>query len=486
MLLVDYGLNRSRMYTHDINRDWRKNRNPDPNCTPPDIGVDTNRNFYYTWGQPGAGEYCIGDTYRGHAAGSELETSAMRNLVFNSGVTPAGKYRPAALLNIHAYGNLVLWPDGNGYPDAEGKNCNTWSNCMSPDHGAERYLLGSEYKPLKWLVDEVKGTPYPTDSLLRNLYELSGGLDGEAMMGDPMGSRNCIASGYELTNTPYTFFAENMPASQVDALFENQKEFARYILDNLTALDSGIYFTEKVGNFSFPAIERRCYDQGESACWQTSAQRPRFYISALKTLTGVSIKPPSGYTGTSSADLTGFKYKLYRWKPATDFLFPPWAQVCADQVPCRTISIDGSTGGVDLGDSSYFPYKSGFTWNSTNKYWYQTGGFNSYLTRKYVNLTHMTAAHLFFSYRSGIDSGYVIKVFVEYAGGSKTVRVYPRDYAVNPTFRRFRTESIDVGFASKKTNVRVKFQVTAGPSTPPGYLKDFQVGDVVFVGWYVP
>jgi hypothetical protein len=472
-------------YTHDAVRLWRKNRNPDPGCAPPNIGVDPNRNFYYTWGQPGASDTCGGQecTYRGFAAGSELETGAMRSLVFNSGVTPAGKYRPAALLNLHAYGNLVMWPDGNGSPDAEGKNCNTWSNCMAPDHGAQRYLLGSEYKPCPWLVDEVKGTPYPTDSLLRNLYELSGGLDGEAMMGDPMGSRNCIAACLELTFTAETFFAENLPESQVEALYGNQKEFVRYMLDNLIVLDNDKFFTEKVGYLSFGSVERRCYEQGESACWQSSAQRPRFYVSALKTLSGVNIDPAPGYSGTQSADLTGFKYKLYRWKPATDFLFPPWIKVCANQVPCSTISIDGSTDKVDLGDPDYFE-RSGFTWNATDKYWYQTGGVGSYLKRKYKDAKHSVATHLFFSYRSG--SGYVIKVIVKYAGSSKTVRIYPRDYAVNPPGRRFRTESIDVGFVDKKTNVNVSFLVSSGPSTPPPSGKDFQVGDVVFVGRHVP
>jgi len=469
-------------YTHDLYRLWRKNRNPDPQCTPPDIGVDPNRNFPYTWDQPGgASLYCDHDTYRGQFPASENETNAMRNLVFNSGVTPSGKYRPAVLLNIHSYGNYVLWVEGNGI-DAEGKYCDIRSNCMFPDHGAMRTLFGSEYRPIPWLRDEVKLTPYATDSLYRNIYQVSGGLSGDVMMGDPMGSRNAFAAGFELTNTSSGFYAEYLPPGQIDDLAYNQREFVHYVLMRLLKIDDGSYFASEVGHYSLPMVERRCYQQNK--CWYEIYHRPRFYVSALKTLSSITITPPPGYIGVTGMDLEGYAYDLYRWKPDTDFLFPPEFKVCAQGVPCDYVSLDGSEGPVDLGDPSMFTGGSGFAWDTDGRFWIQTGGVGSYLKRKWSNLSKMVDAHLFYSYKFDPDAGYHVKVIVEYYPGySKTIRVYPRDHVNDVRVNGFRTESLDVKFVDCNQQVRVIFQVVAGPGTPPPPDDEFQVGDVVFVGW---
>jgi len=86
------------------NRFWRKNRRV--NAGTGNMGVDTNRNWGHQWGSNnGSSGNPASDTYRGLAAFSEPEPAAMRDLM-NS--LP----RLAAYIDIHSYGNLLMYPWG--------------------------------------------------------------------------------------------------------------------------------------------------------------------------------------------------------------------------------------------------------------------------------------------------------------------------------------------------------------------------------------
>ena len=82
---------------------WRKNRRINQNT--PCIGVDLNRNYSVGWGGPGSSSSPCSDTYRGTAAFSEPESTALSNFYLAKGTFGAGN-------SIHTYGLLHLYPWG--------------------------------------------------------------------------------------------------------------------------------------------------------------------------------------------------------------------------------------------------------------------------------------------------------------------------------------------------------------------------------------
>lgn len=82
---------------------WRKNRR---SPTPPDIGVDLNRNYGYKWGYSNFGSSARpwDDTYRGPAPFSEPETQMIRDFL--------ATYQPRTCMDIHTYGQYNLYPWG--------------------------------------------------------------------------------------------------------------------------------------------------------------------------------------------------------------------------------------------------------------------------------------------------------------------------------------------------------------------------------------
>ncbi|MCC6661200.1 MAG: hypothetical protein IT437_09975 [Phycisphaerales bacterium] len=85
---------------------WRKNRRPE--CIQganPRFGVDTNRNWGYQWGGPGASTDPCNDTYRGTGPFSEPETQVLRDFVL-------ARPRIRAMMDFHSYGQLVMSPWG--------------------------------------------------------------------------------------------------------------------------------------------------------------------------------------------------------------------------------------------------------------------------------------------------------------------------------------------------------------------------------------
>ncbi len=101
---------------------WRKNTNQNY-CSPTssDRGADLNRNFSYQWGccSGSSGSQCS-ETYRGPSPASEPETQAVRDYMRTQFPDQRGPNlndrapddATGIYLDIHSYGELVLWPWG--------------------------------------------------------------------------------------------------------------------------------------------------------------------------------------------------------------------------------------------------------------------------------------------------------------------------------------------------------------------------------------
>ncbi len=90
------------IYSRTTYRYWRKNRRFIGGST---YGVDLNRNWGEGWGGPGSSPSATSETYRGLSPFSEPETQALRDFFL-------AHPNVRAQLDIHAYGQDILWPYG--------------------------------------------------------------------------------------------------------------------------------------------------------------------------------------------------------------------------------------------------------------------------------------------------------------------------------------------------------------------------------------
>jgi hypothetical protein len=129
---------------------WRKNVNNLFCADTPSRGVDLNRNFPFQWSCCGgsSGAECS-STYRGPSAASESETQAVINYLQTifpdqrgPGVNdPAPSNATGVFIDIHSFGNLVLWPYG-------------YDTTLAPNHTAlqtlgRRFAWYDNYSPEK-------------------------------------------------------------------------------------------------------------------------------------------------------------------------------------------------------------------------------------------------------------------------------------------------------------------------------------------------
>jgi murein tripeptide amidase MpaA len=106
----------------NLNTSWRKNTNPGTlACGPVGYGVDLNRNSSFGWNGPGASTYPCSDIYMGTSAASEPETQAleayMRSIFPDQRGPLISDAAPitttGAMISLHSYSGLVLWPWGD-------------------------------------------------------------------------------------------------------------------------------------------------------------------------------------------------------------------------------------------------------------------------------------------------------------------------------------------------------------------------------------
>jgi hypothetical protein len=104
----------------ELGQMWRKNTNQNY-CSPtsPNRGADLNRNFDFLWSCcGGSSPYPCDETYRGPASASEPEVQAIQNYLRSQfsdqrGANlndPAPASAKGLFIDVHSYGQLVLWP----------------------------------------------------------------------------------------------------------------------------------------------------------------------------------------------------------------------------------------------------------------------------------------------------------------------------------------------------------------------------------------
>ncbi|XP_058821058.1 zinc carboxypeptidase-like [Topomyia yanbarensis] len=95
-------------YTKEVNRMWRKNRNPHNILC---YGVDLNRNFPGHWMEGGASNVSCTNSFAGPTAASEIETQNVMNYFLKY------KNNIELYLSFHSYGQYMLFP--YGYENAD-------------------------------------------------------------------------------------------------------------------------------------------------------------------------------------------------------------------------------------------------------------------------------------------------------------------------------------------------------------------------------
>ncbi len=141
---------------------WRKNTDNNYCANTDSRGVDLNRNYPFSWNRCPPADFCSSgnpcdDTYRGPNAISEPETEAVVNYVRSQypdlRADELGAAAPVTttgiFLDLHSYGELVLWPWGFTYSSAP--------------NGAALQTLGRKFAYFNHYTPQQSVGLYPTD-----------------------------------------------------------------------------------------------------------------------------------------------------------------------------------------------------------------------------------------------------------------------------------------------------------------------------------
>ena len=137
---------------------WRKNADNDYCSNTNSRGADLNRNFAFYWGCcDGSSNVQCDPTYRGPNPSSEPETQAIQNYIRSifpdlredSLSSPAPADASGIFIDLHSYGQLVLWPWGFTYDSA-------------PNHDGLR-TLGRKFAYFNEYSPQQAVNLYPTD-----------------------------------------------------------------------------------------------------------------------------------------------------------------------------------------------------------------------------------------------------------------------------------------------------------------------------------
>lgn len=123
-----------RAYVQSTDPWWRKNRSPNPGETCP--GVDINRNYDFLWSSGiGTSASSCSDVYKGSAPFSEPETRNVRWLLDHFAEIEA-------MVDVHSYSELVLYPWGDDQTQTTDPNM----NFTNPAFNGQRGIGGDVYK----------------------------------------------------------------------------------------------------------------------------------------------------------------------------------------------------------------------------------------------------------------------------------------------------------------------------------------------------
>jgi carboxypeptidase T len=159
---------------------WRKNvNNTNGSCSTSTFGVDLNRNFPFQWssGSGGSSGNACAETYRGPASQSEPETQALVRLIagtpgasgtYSGGIFPdlradgASSAAPdtatGMYIDVHAYGQLVMWPWGyTGTAAPNGNALRTLGRRVAYHNSAKPQTISQLYTADGSSVDTIYG-----------------------------------------------------------------------------------------------------------------------------------------------------------------------------------------------------------------------------------------------------------------------------------------------------------------------------------------
>ena len=285
----------------------RKNANNDtngddePDCLlwPPfefaQYGIDLNRNHSFDWGPPGSSSDPCNMTYRGPSSTSEVEVSALENLI--SALVPDQRapdlHAPAPddttgiFITLHSFSNLVLWPWGNveapapnmddlqaigdkfatynGYSSCQPSLCLYVTNGASDDWAygelglpAFTFEIGDEFMPSYSEIDarqwpdngpalfyaaKIARTPYQTvhgpDVSELSVAGVEPGLTVTATINDTAnGGLPIAAAHYTIDTPPWVLKVPLHPLNAADGAFDTPIEIATATIDT-TGLETG-------------------------------------------------------------------------------------------------------------------------------------------------------------------------------------------------------------------------------------------------------
>lgn len=137
------------VYTHNGDRLWRKNR--EPNSGSVCVGTDLNRNWPFQWNTGGSSSSPCSDSFHGPSAQSAPETKAI--ISYLSSI----RTRLAGYIDFHAYSQLLMYPWG-------------YTTALTPDNANLKRVGDSAATALT----KVYGTDYDVGSIANIIYVASG------------------------------------------------------------------------------------------------------------------------------------------------------------------------------------------------------------------------------------------------------------------------------------------------------------------------
>lgn len=490
-------------------RDWRKNRQP--GCA-----VDTNRNFPFSGGQmPGASWLCSALSFHGASpelpaghpfnGASEPETDATVALLED----PA--FPTAVAVNVHAYGQLVMYTDGVSEGFAP---CGSHGNCSNPDLAVQR-VLGGDFREPKF-TDPHDGYPYRRGQLYRNIYAVTGGLNIHAQQ-----ASGVTTFALELGRGTCRFLAETRSESLNQGPSDQLRAVADELIDRGVGLVDGSFYDSHpdLGAFALPHLHRRHaethfdYPPGHPAPEflpdDPPGEHPALRVAARNFISEIDVFPENGDPALPLADdvMDGVAYRSWQWRPSEDpFVFPRRLEICAEEANCEFMALPGGGTSVDICRSDYFSATDG--WEHVGRaadpftvqdqcYWRTTGGGSGVLPSgevdvwtlgHTVDLSGIGQSHLVFSYERNSGAGMDLTIKTSTTGnfdpcdastGCRVAYASRLPYGFNVTEQGgLRTEIVDIADHDGGV-VHLRWELR--DSSP--FVDEFKIYDPIMLGW---
>lgn len=299
-------------------RSWRKNRQPNPGSS--SVGTDLNRNWGYKWGCCGGSSGTTGsETYRGAGPFSSTEDSVVRDFV-NSRVVN-GKQQIKLALDLHSYGELVLWPMGYTFTDVPADlaqddrdvmatmgQAMAATNGYTPQQASDLYI--TDGTSLDWLygvhgIINFAFEMYPTTSTQGGFYPPDEVIPAQT-------SRNRAAILYLLdkADCPYKVIGkEGQYCSGAPATNTGMRNPAANAPDTTSAGDNnGFEINAASGQTvdSLFAIDNNSGSGTNTSCTHAQKDKHRFYnfdfnIPGTATIQGIEVRLDARADSTSGA-----------------------------------------------------------------------------------------------------------------------------------------------------------------------------------------